>query len=75
QPENGGYEILIKKMEDKGIYKKLVLKEGICIGAIWLGTKKGVQDISQAIQLHKNIDSFKKDILEENFDFSQLNRI
>jgi|YelNatPaOPRAMG01_1025707.scaffolds.fasta_scaffold01295_18 nitrite reductase (NADH) large subunit len=75
QTENGNYEILVKSDPDKGIYKKLILKDGYCTGAIWLGTKKGVQEIGRLIQLHKNIGRIKKDILNEDFDFSRLDSV
>jgi len=71
-PENGDYEILSKQELDSGIYKKLVLKNDICVGAIWFGSKKGAQEISRIIQAQRNISRFKKEILEENFDFSRL---
>lgn len=71
-PEDGNYEILTRQDQEAGIYKKLVLKNDICVGAIWFGTKKGVQEISRIIQFKKNLSRFKEDILEENFDFSRL---
>jgi NAD(P)H-nitrite reductase large subunit len=71
-PEDGDCEILTKKEPEARIYKKLVFKNDVCVGAIWFGTKKGVQEISRIIQSQKNIGRFKKEILEEDFDFSRL---
>lgn len=71
-PENGDFEILTKEKPGSGIYKKLVIKNDICVGAIWFGVKKGVQEISRIIQSEKNIGRFKEEILEDNFDFSRL---
>jgi nitrite reductase (NADH) large subunit len=71
-PEDGDCEILTKKEPEARIYKKLVFKNAVCVGAIWFGTKKGVQEISRIIQSQKNIGRFKKEILEEDFDFSRL---
>ena len=71
-PEGSEYEIITKYDPDQGIYKKLVLKNEVVVGAIWLGTKRGVPEISRLIQSGKNIERFKDEILEENFDFSRL---
>ena len=69
-PEGNEFEALVKKDEEAGIYKKLVLKNKTCVGAIWMGTKKGVSEISRLIQTGKDVSRFKADLLEENFDFS-----
>ncbi len=65
-------ETLVKKNEEAGIYKKLVLKNNICVGAIWMGTKKGVQEVARLIQTGKEISRFKADLLEDDFDFSRI---
>jgi len=71
-PEEGDYEILTRKEPEIGVYKKLVLKKDLVVGAIWFGTKKGVQEISRLIQSGKKIGDFKNEILEDNFDFSRI---
>lgn len=71
-PEGAEFEVLVKKDEEAGLYKKLVLRNGLCVGAIWLGTKRGVQEVARLIQSGREISRYKADILEENFDFSQI---
>ncbi|MCR4395262.1 MAG: FAD-dependent oxidoreductase [Candidatus Saccharicenans sp.] len=71
-PEDKGYEVLADYKPELGLYRKLVLKNEAVVGAIWLGTKKGAQEISRLIQSGKKIGEFKSQILEDNFDFSRL---
>ncbi|MGQ9801799.1 MAG: NAD(P)/FAD-dependent oxidoreductase [Candidatus Saccharicenans sp.] len=71
-PEEKGYESLTDLRPELGIYKKLVLKDESVVGAIWLGTKKGAQEISRLIQSGKKIGEFKNQILEDSFDFSRI---
>jgi|YNPBryunderm2012_1023409.scaffolds.fasta_scaffold00009_53 nitrite reductase (NADH) large subunit len=71
-PENGDYEILVKHEPEKGIYKKLILKNDVPVGAIWLGVKKGVQEISRVIQAGKSLTGYKERVFDDNFDFSLI---
>ncbi len=64
-------EIQIENKED-GIYKKIVLHNGNLVGAIWIGTKKGVTEISRAVTEKQNVAKWKESLLEDNFDFSLL---
>ncbi|MBC7363996.1 MAG: NAD(P)/FAD-dependent oxidoreductase, partial [Candidatus Aminicenantes bacterium] len=63
-PEGDEFEILVKREDEAGIYKRLVLKKNVCVGAIWMGTKKNVQEVARLIQSGLDISHFKKDILE-----------
>jgi nitrite reductase (NADH) large subunit len=69
-PEEGGYEVLARALPEAGVYKKLVLKDGLLVGAIWMGTKKGVAEISRLVALNKNVDLWKDGLLEDAFDWS-----
>jgi NAD(P)H-nitrite reductase large subunit len=71
-PEGPGYEeIRLSKLEE-GIYKKIVLKDGALVGAIWLGTKKGVSEISRAVTSGRKVNQWIGNLLEDTFDFSVL---
>lgn len=70
--EGNEYEIITKHIPESGIYKKLILKNEVVVGAIWLGTKQGVQEISRLIQSGKKVTRYKDEILEESFDFSRI---
>jgi len=71
-PEGQAFEEIRKEKKEEGIYKKIVLQNGNLVGAIWMGTKKGVSEISRAVSLKINIEKWKNSSLEDNFDFSLL---
>ena len=71
-PEAGGFEEIRRENKEGGIYKKIVLQDGILIGAIWMGTKNGVNGISRAVTQKLNVERWKQSLLEDDFDFSIL---
>jgi len=74
-PEGEGFEVLSRLDEEHGLYKKLVLKDGQLVGAIWLGSKKGSVEITRLVQARKNPGPYKSDLLADDFDFSKLNNL
>jgi nitrite reductase (NADH) large subunit len=71
-PEEDSYEELRKEKKEEGIYKKVVIQKGKVVGAIWMGTKKGVSDISRLISQKINVEKHKDSLLEDDFDYSVL---
>jgi nitrite reductase (NADH) large subunit len=71
-PEARGYEVIVRSVPEQGLYKKIVLKEGRLVGAIWMGTKKGATEIGRFVALKKDVESRKGEILEDTFDFSEI---
>jgi len=71
-PEGDGFEEVRFHKEEEGIYKKVVLQDGIVVGAVWMGTKNGVNGISRAIAQKLNVERWKESLLDDNFDFSLL---
>lgn len=71
-PEARGYEVLVRFVPEQGLYKKIVLKEGRLVGAIWMGTKKGASEIGRFVALKKDVESRKGDLLEDTFDFAEM---
>jgi nitrite reductase (NADH) large subunit len=71
-PEAGGFEEIRRENKEGGIYKKIVLQNGILVGAIWIGTKNGVNGISRAVTQKLNVGRWKHSLLEDNFDFTVL---
>ncbi len=69
-PEKKAHEEIRKENREKGLYKKIVLQDGALVGAIWMGTRKGVNEITRLVTQRKNIDKWKEAIVEEDFDFS-----
>jgi nitrite reductase (NADH) large subunit len=71
-PEDDSYEELRKENREEGIYKKVVLQKGIVVGAIWIGTKKGVSEINRIISRKISVEIHKDSLLEDDFDYSVL---
>jgi nitrite reductase (NADH) large subunit len=71
-PEEDKYEEVKKADNEKGIYKKLVLDQGKIVGAILLGTKKGLTAIKRLITQETDITKYKDSILNDNFDYKKI---
>ena len=71
-PEEGDIEEIRKERREEGIYKKIVLEDGAIVGAVWMGTKKGVDEINRLISRKVNVGKWKNSLLEDEFDFSTL---
>lgn len=71
-PEGRGHEVLVRSVPEQGLYKKIVLKEGRLVGAIWMGTKKGASEVGRLVALKKDVESRKGDLLEDTFDFAEM---
>lgn len=72
QGEGEGFEEIRQVDEARGIYKKIVLEKGRLVGAIWMGTKKGVNELVRAVTLRVNVEQWKDSLLTEDFDFAVL---
>jgi NAD(P)H-nitrite reductase large subunit len=71
-PEGPGYEEIRKISREEGIYKKVVLQDGVLVGAIWMGTKKGVSEIARAVTAKAKVNQWINTLLDDSFDFSVL---
>jgi len=71
-PEEDSYEVYRKEKKEEGIYKKVVIQKGVVVGAIWMGTKKGVSEINRLISQKVNVEKHKVSLLEDDFDYSVL---
>ncbi len=71
-PERNDFDELRKEIREEGIYKKVVLQNGVIVGAIWMGTKEGVNDITRLITQKIDVSEWKEALLEDQFDFSVI---
>jgi len=71
-PEGEGLEVRVREAPEAGIYKKIVIRNGSLAGAVWMGTRKGAAEITRLAASGKNIDQWKADLLQDDFDFSNL---
>lgn len=66
-----GFESVVRAEPEAGLYRKIVLFEGRLVGAIWMGTKKGAVEIGRFVALKKDVERYKKDLVEDAFDFGE----
>jgi nitrite reductase (NADH) large subunit len=71
-PESAGFKEVRKFKKEEGIYKKIVLQDGALVGAIWMGTKKGVNEITRAVASKLQVSQWVTGLLEDDFDFSVI---
>jgi nitrite reductase (NADH) large subunit len=71
-PEDESYEEVRKEIQDQGVYKKIVVRNGEVCGLICIGTKKGVSEISRLISQKANVEKWKESLLDDDFDFSLI---
>lgn len=71
-PPGPGFEEVCKEDRERGIYKKVLLQDGALVGAIWMGTKQGAAEISQAVAKRLSVGKWKGSLLEDDFDFGLL---
>ena len=71
-PEGSGFEEVRKFNKESGIYKKIVVQDGALVGAIWMGTKKGVNEITRAVTAKIKVSRYINTLLDDSFDFSVL---
>ncbi len=71
-PEGEGYKEHSRVQHEEGVYKKVVVQDDALVGAIWMGTKKGANEIVKAVASKRKVDRAAKNLLEDDFDFSEL---
>jgi nitrite reductase (NADH) large subunit len=70
--ENPGLKEMRKYLKEEGVYKKIVIEDGALVGAIWMGTKKGANEITRAVASKVKVNQWVNSLLEDTFDFSVL---
>ncbi len=70
--EGSQYVILRQANEAAGLYKRLVLRDGVIVGAILLGDKQSLQSLKQLITTRRNVSAYKDQLLDEKFDLKAL---
>jgi len=71
-PVPNTFESISKDDQEKGTYKKLILKSNKVIGAILLGDRKNVLTWTKIINQGIDIGRFKDKILNSDFDLTQV---
>lgn len=71
RPKTEDYEQLTMSDEKKGIYKKVVLKDGIIRGFISVGKIENSGVYSALIKNRINVEKIKEVLLDERFDYAK----
>jgi nitrite reductase (NADH) large subunit len=71
-PEGLGYEEIKKSDKTAGVYRKIVLQQGVIVGAIILGEIKSVAPIKRLMDQKTDVTRDKDSILGEGFDFRRI---
>jgi NAD(P)H-nitrite reductase large subunit len=70
--EDGAYEILVKHDPEKNLYKKLVLKDNMIVGMIFLNDIERAGIIFHLMKNCVNVKKFKQELISENFGLATL---
>jgi nitrite reductase (NADH) large subunit len=71
-PQEEGYKELRKADRAKGIYRKLVLRDGRIVGAILLGAKERVSPVSKLIKQETVVSTYGDRLLNDDFDLRTI---
>jgi nitrite reductase (NADH) large subunit len=69
-PEGEGFEELRYVDEERGVYKKLVIREGRIVGTILLGDRSDVAAVNRLITQHVDVSDVVGQLLEPDFDLA-----
>jgi NAD(P)H-nitrite reductase large subunit len=65
--DTGEYEILVEEHPEKTVYKKIMLKDGIIVGFIFLGDIEKSGIFFRLLKNHVNVSRIKEKLLSEDF--------
>jgi NAD(P)H-nitrite reductase large subunit len=71
-PEENGYEIMMEKVEDKGIYRKLILKDRCLVGAVFVGKIERAGVLTGLIRDKVPVEGFKDRLFKEGLSLLDL---
>jgi len=71
-PKEDGYEVLVKHDPEKSLYKKLVLKDNVIVGMIFVNDIERAGIIFHLMKNCVNVKKFKQELISENFGLAML---
>lgn len=75
KPKEGHYDEIVKRDTERNIYKKIVLKDGIIIGAVFLNSVEKIGVVGALIKNKVDITEIKDIILEDYFDYGNIAKL
>lgn len=73
-PADAGYEVITKLSPEKNVYRKLILKDGILVGAMLIGEVERAGILTGLIRNRVKVSSFKEELMKDIPGFSSLPR-
>jgi NAD(P)H-nitrite reductase large subunit len=70
--DESAYEILVKHDPEKGLYKKLVLKDNVIVGITLVNDIERAGILFHLMKKHVNVKKLKKEFLSETFNLATL---
>jgi NAD(P)H-nitrite reductase large subunit len=67
-----GYEIISRLIPEKKFYRKIVLKDGVIVGAICIGEVEAAGVFAGLIKRRANVSKIKELLLREDFDYAKV---
>ncbi|MDO8602645.1 MAG: FAD-dependent oxidoreductase [Candidatus Omnitrophota bacterium] len=71
RPKSSAYEELVKKDTAMNIYKKVVLKDGVIVGVVFVNSIENIGVIGALIRNKADITGIKEIILDDYFDYGK----
>jgi nitrite reductase (NADH) large subunit len=71
-PEGSGFEEIKRLKKEETIYRKIVVKQGIIVGAVVFGETRSVAPLKRLMDQKIDITKYKDSILEDGFDFRKV---
>jgi len=72
RPKSNGYKEIVKKDPGKNIYKKIVLKDGVIAGVVFVNSIENIGIIGALIKNKVDVTSIKDIMLEDYFDYGKI---
>ncbi len=71
-PPAEGYEVLVKLAAEENVYRKIVLKDGVLVGAVLVGNIERAGILTGLMLNRVNVEPFKEFLLREDFGLVHL---
>jgi len=72
KPKTSDYKELVKKDTARNIYKKVVLKDGIIAGVVFVNSIENIGIIGALIKNKADVTNIKDVLLEDYFDYAKI---
>jgi NAD(P)H-nitrite reductase large subunit len=71
-PAGAGYEVITRLIPEKNVYRKLVLRDGILVGAMLIGEVERAGILTGLIRNRVKVSSFKEELMKDTLSLSSL---